>query len=153
MTCIHIFACCVLWCRWLYWTDLESGSLEMGSIFGGERESLITNLPCLNSLTIDYSTHTIYWADTCLHLFQSLSMSGDRESLGYPFSQIVYFVSAIGQYEENIYWAEPRGIYTVGLSGNGYTNVMTSASNRRLVSMQIVHPSQQPPGLLYTLLQ
>ena len=141
-----LFPYLLLHCRWLYWTDQTSGSLEMGSINGGERESLITNLPCVQALTIDYPSHTVYWADTCLFSFQSMSLNGDRESLSYLFAQIVFFVSAMGKFNENLYWVEPSGIYTVGRSGDGYSAVMSASSNQRPISMQVVHPSQQPPG-------
>ena len=135
-------------CRWLYWTDLTSGSLEMGSINGGDRESLITGLFCVQALTIDYPTHTVYWADTCIYSFQSLSLSGDRETFSYPFSQIgtVFFVSSMGKYAENLFWVEPSGIYMVERSGDGYRRVMSGSSTRRPLSLQVVHPSQQPPG-------
>ena len=135
-----------LYYRWLYWTDQTSGSLEMGSINGGDRESLIANLPCVQALTIDYSSHTVYWADTCIFSFQSISLNGDRETLSYPFSRNVFFVSSMGMFEDNLFWVEPTGIYTVQRSGQGYRAVMAASSTRRPRSMQVVHPSQQPPG-------
>ena len=137
---------CLFTIRWLYWTDQTSGSLEMGSINGGERQSLITDRPCLQALTIDYPTHTVYWADICLHEFQSLSLNGDRETVTYPFSQIVFFVSSMEKFASDLYWVEPSGIYVVERSGEGYRAVMSSSSSQRPISMQVVHPSQQPPG-------
>jgi hypothetical protein len=132
---------------WLYWTDQTGGSLEMGSINSGNRESLITGLPCVQALTIDYPSHTVYWADICRYSFQSLSLNGDRETFSYPFSQLheVYFVSSMGKFNDNLFWVQPIGIFMVESSGDGYRVVMNASSTQRPLAMQVVHPSQQPP--------
>ena len=140
--------CTLFHCRWLYWTDQTGGSLEMGAINGGTRETLITGLHCVQAFTIDYPSHTVYWADICLYSFQSLSLNGDRGTFSYPFSQLdeVYFVSSMGKFNGNLFWVQPNGIFMVESSGDGYRVVMPASSSQRPTTMQVVHPSQQPPG-------
>ena len=119
----------------------------MGSVYGGTRETLITNLPCVHALMIDYSTHIVYWADTCRYEFQSISLDGDQESLSYPFTQIVFFVSSVAKFNDNLYWVQPSGIYTMTRAGEDFRVLLSASSNRRPVSMEIVHPSHQPEGV------
>lgn len=145
-TCNYIVLC-IHTCRWLYWTDLRARTLEMGSIMGSSREILRNDLQCIWPVTIDYSTHTIYWVDYCVYAFESLRMDGDRFSHSYPFDKTVFFVSSIAKYGNNLYWVEPDGIYTISLSGGDYITLMESSSTMRPLSLQVVHPSSQPPGI------
>ena len=118
----------------------------MVSVHGGDRETLLDNLPCLEALTIDYSSHVVYWADRCLYEFQSLSLNGNRETHTYPFTQNVFFVSSMAKYNGDLYWIEPSGIYKISPTEEGYRVVMRSGSSARPLAMQIVHSSQQPSG-------
>ena len=119
----------------------------MVSVHGGDKEILITGLPCLQALTIDYVTHVVYWADRCLFEFQSLSLNGDRETHSYPFARVVYFVSSMAKFKDNLYWVEPTGIYTILRSGEGFRTVMAASSFSAPIAIQVVHPSHQPNGL------
>ena len=125
----------------------------MGSVLGESRETLVENLECIWPVTIDYTTHTLYWVDTCEYVFQSLTLTGDRESHSYPFDINVYFVNSVAMFKDNLYWVEPTGIYTIQFSGEGYENIVRSSSTRRPLHVQVVHPSQQPPGTQYTYIQ
>lgn len=119
----------------------------MGSVHGGELEVLIDDLLCVESLTLDYTTHTLYWADMCEYTFQCLNMNGNRETHTYPFNQIVFFVSSIAKFGDDLYWVEPNGIHAMSRSGDNYRRVMEAGSSERPLGLQIVHSSHQPQGL------
>ena len=118
----------------------------MGTVHGGNMEILFDELLCVEALTIDYTTHIIYWADICEYTFQSLSMNGNRETHTYPFNQVVFFVSSIAKFGDDLYWVEPNGIHAISRSGSNYRRVMLSRSSERPLNLQIVHPSHQPQG-------
>lgn len=135
--------------RWLYWTEQTGQALMMGSVHGGTKETLMDGLPCLHSLTIDYSTHILYWADECEYTFQSLSLGGNRETHTDMFTMIVYFVSSVARFGDDLYWVQPNGIFTIKYTGDGYQVLMEAPSSARPYSVQVIHPSQQPACMLY----
>lgn len=69
--------------RWLYWTDIGSRTIEKMSMDGHARMALHdTNLQTPYALSIDYTTQTLYWADSTLNKLESSRTDGtNRKSL------------------------------------------------------------------------
>ena len=49
--------------RWLYWMDVSHQTLEKASVFGNTSTTLVDELRCTWPLTMDSTTHTLYWYD------------------------------------------------------------------------------------------
>ena len=142
--CTHIHV------RWLYWADRTTNSIERVAITGAARETLYTRVTCAAPLTLDYSSHTVYWIDYCSYRIESLNMNGDSSTHSAPVNKTIVFPSGITQLEDMIYWTEPTQIFAVNKTrGEPVVRLYRGYSNNQLGGLEIVHTSKQPPSMFW----
>lgn len=101
-------------------------------------------------LTLDYSSHTVYWIDYCSYRIESLNMNGDSSTHSAPVSKTIAFPSGITQLEDMIYWTEPTQIFAVNKTrGEPVVQLYRGYSNNKLGGLEIVHTSKQPPSMFW----
>ena len=101
--------------RYFFWTDWGFfPRIERASMDGKERITLHSQgLVLPYALTMDYTTHTLYWADAALRVLESSSLDGSNrrpilsEHLRQPFS--------VTMFEDQLYWTDlkTRSIFSV----------------------------------------
>lgn len=104
---------------------------------------------CIRPLTLEYSSHTIYWADHCRQSVESIRMDGSYETHSVVATG-VHFSYGIAIYNSSLYWTQIDGVYALDV------NDSTSATSVKLVEtsslgaqgIQVVHSSKQPNGEL-----
>jgi len=91
----------------VYWSnDISSGPcLERAGLDGIHRHTVVTGVPYVTSLTIDYSQHRLYWLRVSCNCIESSDMSGDDRQLlvmglKQPFG--------IALYLDRVYWTDWR---------------------------------------------
>ena len=99
--------------RWLYWIDQTYQTVEKASVFGNSSITLVDELRCTWPLTMDYTTHTLYWPDWCDNTFRSLTMDGDRTFQSYPYDVDVPYLYSLAIFRDNVYWLYLDGIDTM----------------------------------------
>ena len=132
--------------RWLYWMDVSHQTLEKASVFGNTSTTLVDELRCTWPLTMDYTTHTLYWPVWCENAFWSLTLAGDRKFQSYPYDVVVPYLYSLAIIRNNVYWVFMDGVYTIQLSGEGHERVTSYSGGSFPLHLQVVHPSQQPAG-------
>lgn len=121
------------------------------AVIGAVRETLYTQVTCAAPLTLDYSTHTVYWIDYCSYRIESLNMNGDSSTHSTPVSKTIVFPSGITQLKDMIYWTEPTQIFAQNKTrGESVVQLYRGYSNNKLGGLEVVHTSKQPPGILYS---
>ena len=117
------------------------------AVTGDAIKILHTEGTCNWPITLDYSTHTIYWMDYCLYRIESLNMNGDIVTHSIPVRKTILFSYGISQFEDTIYWTEPTKIFSVNKStGQPVVELYRGYSNNQLAGLEVVHASKQPPG-------
>ncbi len=129
---------------------------------GTQRTTLITDhLTWPNSLTIDYPTNTLYWADAKLHIIESARIDGTNRrpvlTVGvlHPFGLTVF--------ENRLYWSDWNTLSINAITkttfGANFTENGVSAQEMVLsqnatdvetglfypTDLHVVHPALQPP--------
>ena len=117
------------------------------AVTGDAVEILHTEGTCNWPITLDYSTHTIYWMDYCLYRIESLNMNGDSSTHSVPVRKTILFSYGISQFEDMIYWTEPTKLFGVNKStGQPIVELYRGYSNNQLAGLEVVHANRQPPG-------
>ena len=81
------------------------------SVTGDDISTLRSNLVCVNVLTIDYASVTIYWIDQCEYQIQSLRLDGDEATFSYPFTTTIQFASGLVIKNNTFYWSDQSGVF------------------------------------------
>ena len=123
------------------------------SVTGDAQSVLRSSLMCVNILAIDYASVTIYWIDQCLYTIQSLRLDGDDSTHSYPFSNAILFPTGLTIYNNTFYWSDQNGVYKRESNTDADVVIVYHApQGSRATGVQLVYPSMQPPGILYTVL-
>lgn len=133
--------------RWVYWSD--GSRLMKASVTGDDRSTIRSDLNCVNVLTIDYSSVTIYWIDHCQYAILSLRLDGDATTHTYPFTDhAIFFPRGLVIKNNTFYWAEPSGIYERSNAVNAVVRtVQRLPRGSRATGLQLVHETVQPQGI------
>ena len=142
--CVSVYNMCVS--RWLYWSDSRSESIEMVSVTGNNRSTFHGDVTCAQALSIDYSDHTLYWIDQCRYEIEAIRLDGDTSTHVYPFDVAIFFPSALANYNSELYFSAAQGIYKANRD-SGEVEQVYRISGTRGTGVQVVHPSNQPPGI------
>ena len=120
MLLVIIFTACRYYdcytCRWFYWTDIGSDSIERASMDGKFRIILHnTDLSDTFAITIDYENQILYWADYTLNKIERSDTNGSNRvtltsSVRDPFS--------IAYYNGRLFWGD-----------NSLNRVLTGTAN------------------------
>ena len=133
--------------RWIYWTD--GSKLQKASITGDDQSTLRSNLYCVEVLTIDYSSLSIYWIDHCLYVIQSLRLDGDETTHTFPFYTTIIFASGLVIYNNTFFWSEQNGVFErENIDEAEVATLYSAPQGQRATGVQLVHPSVQPHGTL-----
>lgn len=126
--------------------------LERVSVTGDDRSTLRTDLMCVQVLTIDYASVSIYWIDHCLYEIQSLRLDGDETTHSFPFDSVIIFASGLVIYHDTFFWSEYNGVFEIS-KDEGEESMVTVvhrvSRGSRCTGVQLVHPSMQPQGTAY----
>lgn len=153
--CIHFisYAPILTFHRWIYWTDREVGTIERMAVTGEGRQAQLVRGDlgkCIWPLEIDYSKQIVYWVNTCVNVLRSLQISNseqsaDRVEIGSSFSG----TSSITLFEDVMYWNEGKVVKATNKSierGEIIQIYQDSSSLTYPVSMELIHPRNQPQG-------
>ena len=130
-------------CRYVYWSNDVSSApcLERAGLDGIHRHTVITGVPHVSSLTIDYSQHRLYWLRVNGNCIESSDMSGgDRQLLMTGLQQPF----GIAQYLDRVYWTDwkQQSIESVDkLTGSGRRVLLDGLSFP--IHLNIFHVSRQ----------
>ena len=119
----------------------------MASIMGSSHKIVQSNLKCVRPLSLNIWNHNIYWTDYCDYTLESMHMDGNKLSHSYLVEREVFFTSYIATLGDLVYWVEGTGIYFVNSSNGEYGTILETRGGMRLISLQVVHPSNQLPGI------
>ena len=132
--------------RWIYWSD--GNKLQKASVTGDDRSTLRNDLQCVEVLTIDYSSLTIYWMDHCLYVIQSLRLDGDAATHTSLFFTTIFFASGLVIYNNTFFWSEQNGVFRRDNTNEATVVTLYDApQGHRATGVQLVHPSVQPHGI------
>lgn len=136
--------------RWVFWTDTERGTIERVGVDGNGREVIRSDLgTCIDALTLDYDTFTIFWISRCTFIIESVNMNGKRMSNSVRISTTLRPLGGISIFGDYLYWTESGIPSTVNRVNkvNGTPVVQVSGGNVGLYSgIEVVHPDKQPNG-------
>jgi hypothetical protein len=128
---------------WIYWTD--GNKLQKASVTGDDQSTLRNNLYCVQVLTIDYSSLSIYWIDHCLYVIQSLRLDGDATTHTFPFYTTIVFASGLVIYNNTFFWSEQNGVFERENANEAEVlTVYDAPQGHRATGVQLVHLSVQP---------
>ena len=129
--------------------DNEGGVIERIGIDGRGREIIQSSLGlCVNAMTIDFSSFTIFWLDGCTFTLESVRMDGVRTTSS--ISIVLSSLSSVGisVYKDFIVWSDSfnrnvRGVNTT--VGNAVIDVSQTLLTV-FGGVEVVHPDKQPNG-------
>lgn len=129
--------------------DNEGEAIERIGIDGRGRETIRSSLgPCVDAMTIDFSSFTLFWLDRCSFTLESIRMDGVRTS-----SSILIVLSSLSSvgisvFGDFIVWSDSfngnvRGVNrTVGNAVIEVSQTMVTIFG----GVEVVHPDKQPTG-------
>lgn len=121
----------------------------MVSVTGENHETFHGDLFCIQAMSVDYRTHTLYWINQCTYEVEAIRLDGDASTHAYPFNRPIFFASALAVYQNLLFWAESGGVYRANRDVEDDIVRMYATSGTRATGVQVVHPSQQPQGRLW----
>lgn len=90
---------CVIYCRYMYWSDWGSQAcISRAAVDGTRRNVIVAKVGRANGLTIDYVQHRLYWTELGQHVIESSDLTGKEravvisENLEKPFGLTQYLV-------------------------------------------------------------
>ena len=133
--------------------DWGTDVIERASMDGSDRKVIISSgLLSPTSLTIDYSSKTLYWIDRDATL-ESASTDGSGRKLLLSANTILDHTFGMAYYSSRLYWTDrtQESVYSAPINNlNSYSLLISSLSNDPY-QLQVVHPLSQPAtGNLYT---
>ena len=135
--------------RWIYWSD--GNYLMKASVTGDDISTLRSNLVCVNVLTIDYASVTIYWIDQCEYQIQSLRLDGDEATFSYPFTTTIQFASGLVIKNNTFYWSDQSGVFErINTTDAVVRTIYDLQQGFRATGLQLVHSTVQPQGKNYS---
>ena len=120
----------------------------MVSVTGDNRATFHGDLDQIGAMSVDYATHTLYWISQFTYEIEAIRLDRDASTHSYPFSRPIFFASAMAIYQNLLFWAETRGVYRANMDVEDDIVQMFATGSTRATGVQVVHPSQQPLGML-----
>ena len=137
-------------CRWVFWVDKRTETIERIGVNGMGREIIKSNIgTCVEAMTMDFPSFTIFYLDDCTLNLKSVRMDGVRtsSSLFLPLTSLIS--TGISVYEDFIYWAD-SSTFSVRRVNRTIPRPQVVDVNYRVRSLlggvEVVHPVKQPFG-------
>lgn len=143
----HFVDALALLCRWFYWTDYGSDTIERASMDGSSRTILhSTNLVNTYAITMDYENQTLYWADNSLNKIESSSVDGSNRrtltaSVNDPYS--------MAYHNGKLYWGDNgfNRILTGTVAAPGSGTYLGGGVSYDVYGIHVVSKETQPSGI------
>lgn len=138
--------------RLMFWTDWGvNPKIERASMDGKQRTILHEkHLFWPNALTIDYPTHSLYWADSKLHVIESSHVDGSGRRL--VIADVIRHPFAMTLFEDRLYWTdwETKSVLSTNKGiGRNITEVLGDLIQP--MDIHAVHPVRQPQGIVVSM--
>ena len=135
----------------MYWTDWGIvPKIERASMDGTSRMVLHTgNLSQPYSLTMDYTTQTLYWADYDLQKIESSNADGSNRTLHATMGISMPF--ALTFFNGSLYWADWSidGIVSAPVSAPENLTTLLSGLSYDPYDIHVLSEDRQPEGMMY----
>lgn len=121
--------------------------LETAMVTGNRSVPLRDKLLCPQSLTLEYTSYKLYWADLCAYQIEAMNMKTLDHSIAvHSQSHFPRFIRGIVHFYDSLYWTEVSSIFFLNET-RGDRVFKLYDSRESLAGIQIVDPSRQPTGL------
>ena len=141
LSSINIFVC-----RYIFWVDWGTDKIERASMDGSDRKVIISSgLLSPFSLTIDYSSQTLYWIDADGTL-ETSSTDGTGRTLLLSVKTILYKTFGMAYYSNRLYWTERNQdvVYSAPINDLNSYSLLISVPLYEPYELHVVHPHSQP---------
>lgn len=129
--------------------DSERGRIERVSIDGQGREIIVNNLgTCVQAMTLDFASFTIFWTNRCTRRLESVRMDGIRLASSVSISLSSLTANGVSLLGDYLYWSDSSSLTLRRVNRTSGEPVM-EVSQRYLTffgGVEVVHPSKQPEG-------
>ena len=133
--------------RWLYWTDYYSAvpKIQRASMDGTSKTILHdTSLSAPYSLTLDYDTQTLYWADYTLNKIEKSNADGSNRAL--VTTSLVYDAYSITFYNGRLYWTDLAYSRILTTSVNSPSSAYLTSSLGAMYGIKALSEDRQLQG-------
>lgn len=105
---------------------------------------------CVEALTIDFVTQSVFWVDRCDFKLESIRIDGEQTSNFFQVHLGTIFSQGISIFDNYLYWTSNSGLSATvkrldSVTGQPVVEV-TSSLRGLLGGIEVVHPSKQPDG-------
>lgn len=124
-------------------------SVTTAMVTGNSSVVLHKKALCAQSVTLEYSSYKLYWADNCAYRIEAMNMWTLDHSIALNSqSHLTRFISGIVHFYDTLYWTEVSSIFFLNeTKKDRVVKLYPGDSREMLTGIQIVHPSRQPTGL------
>lgn len=129
--------------------DKDRETIERIGVNGQGREVIKSNLgTCVDAMTLDFPTFTIFYIDRCSFKVKSIRMDGVRTSSSLSLSLSSLISKGISVYEDFVYWTDTSTFSVRGVNWTiGEPVVQVTETIRTFFGgVEVVHPKKQPLG-------
>ena len=135
--------------RWLYWTDIGTVDRILRASMDGSSMAVLhdTSLSLPYSLTMDYDSQILYWADYSLNKIEKSNADGTNRAIVTTAS--VRDPYSIVFYNNRLYWTDIYydRVLTTSVSSPSVSYLTTSQGNN-MYTIKAVASERQPQGTL-----
>lgn len=131
--------------------DNHRQTIERIGVNGLGREVIKINSnlgTCVEAMTLDFPTFTIFYIDRCSIRVMSIRMNGVRTSSSLSLSLPSLVSKGVSVFEDFVYWTDSSTFSVRGVNRTvGEPVVQVSRTIRTLFGgVEVVHPKKQPLG-------
>lgn len=129
--------------------DRERGRIERISIDGQGREVIVGNFgTCVQAMTLDFESFTIFWTDRCTLQLESIRMDGSRLASSVSIQLNSLTTAGISIFNDYLYWSDSssRTLRRVNRTSGELVMEVSQQFLTFFGGVDVVHPSKQPQG-------
>lgn len=108
-----------------------------------------TRNTCIDAMTLDFSSFSIFWLDRCASRLQSVRVDGILAASSISISFPAVTASGMSVYEDYVYWPDSstKSLRRVNhTAGEPVVQVSQTFLPTVFGGVEVVHPSKQPYG-------
>ena len=132
--------------RHIFWVDWGTDIIERASMDGSDRKVIVSSsLLSPVSLTLDYSSQTLYWIDRDGTLESSLT-DGTGRTLLLSANTVLFNTLGMAYYSNRLFWTERKkdAVYSSPVNDLHSYSLLISSLSYEPYQLQVVHPFSQP---------